>query len=165
MPFPSLAFTDALIHPIHRYKLGARWVEYLSHIQWAFTALAINEFQGQTGWRCETECAVLDAESGVCIEEVQREGADCAVTGEDVLKRLSMSGQSVWEPIASQVVLIAVLHILAFMSLEFMQPKYLGVKLPGPEEEKHNGKGDDESDKPIDNHLRVIPQAMGLARG
>ncbi len=28
-----------------------------------------------------------------------------------------------------------------------------------------NGKVDDESDEPIDNHLRVIPQAMGLARG
>ena len=30
------------------------WIEYISHIQWAFTALCINEFEGQSGWKRKT---------------------------------------------------------------------------------------------------------------
>ena len=85
------------------------WIEYLSHIQWAFTALCVNEFKGQEGWKCDG----FESESNLCD-----------VTGEQILHRLSMDGQTVWEPIISQILLICLLHCGAYWSLCKLQPKF-----------------------------------------
>jgi len=90
------------------------WIEYISHIQWAFTALCINEFEGQSGWKCDG----FEAESNLCD-----------VDGEQILHRLSMSDQTVWEPIVSQFLLICLLHTGAYFSLVRLKPTFKSLKL------------------------------------
>lgn len=134
--------------------LGARWVEYFSHIQWAFTALCINEFKGQTGWSCDSKCAAYEEnpsntgeeESFVCVQEEQVTG--CSLTGEDVLKRLSMDDQEVWEPMLSQAVLIASFHILACLALVYLRPKFQPLSTSS-----QKGKDENKSKKQVAGHV------------
>mmetsp|Transcript_1517 Transcript_1517/g.4382 ORF Transcript_1517/g.4382 Transcript_1517/m.4382 type:complete len:422 (+) Transcript_1517:619-1884(+) len=99
------------------------WIEYVSHIQWAFSALCINEFEGQEGWACDG----YEAESGMCD-----------VNGEQILQRLSMDNQTVWEPIISQTLLICLLHAMAFYSLCKLKPTFKPLAMkPTCKEEKN----------------------------
>ena len=110
--------------------LAASWVKYISHIHWAFTALCINEFEGQTGWNCDGfETIDVSSDSSTSSSSEDAANTNCAVSGEQILHRLSMDDTPVWEPIVCQAALILGLHFLSYLSLLLLQPKFLPLEL------------------------------------
>ncbi len=47
-----------------------RWIEWISHLYWAFMAFCINEFQGACCWSCSGDtqpgCTLTGAQRSVC---------------------------------------------------------------------------------------------------
>ena len=64
-----------------------RWIEYLSHLYFAFMGLAINDFQGRTGWSCGSTPDTNSSSSN----------SGCMTTGDEILDRLGFGGNHLWE--------------------------------------------------------------------
>ena len=89
-----------------------RWLDSCSHVRWAYTAFAINEFTGAEFSGCES------GESG------------CYSNGEQILELLSMNNFSLWDPIRNLLCLFAFYHCLAYLLLRFKKTRYMQVSDP-----------------------------------
>eukprot|EP00850_Spirogloea_muscicola_P001102 SM000004S14972 [mRNA] locus=s4:536113:537672:+ [translate_table: standard] len=81
-----------------------RWFSKCSPLQWGFVGLAINEFRGET-----FSCKATDDQ--------------CYRTGDAVLEHLSVGQYSIGEAVGWQILIIAVLHTLAFLALMRNRPR------------------------------------------
>ena len=97
--------------------VGARWIQYLSHIRYSFVGLCLNEFSGQDGYECDLICAEPGGGEGECLREVVNT-AGCLQTGEEILSRLSFEDIPMWEPLVGQLCIGILFHIIAYICLE-----------------------------------------------
>ena len=97
--------------------VGARWIQYLSHVRYAFVGLSLSEFSGQYGYECDVVCAEPGAGGEGCLREVVNTDG-CLQTGEEILTRLSFEDIPVWEPLVGQLCIGTLFHIIAYVCLE-----------------------------------------------
>ena len=97
--------------------VAARWIQYLSHIRYAFVGLCLSEFSGQDGYECDLVCAEPGAGGEGCLREVVNTDG-CLQTGEEILTRLSFEDIPVWEPLVGQLCIGTLFHIIAYVCLE-----------------------------------------------
>jgi len=86
------------------------WIKYLSHLYWAFMALAINNFAGRTGWQ---ECP--DGSLGQCIP----------VTGDQILNKAGFNPGELWLAFVGLLALIIGYNFVGYVLLRRSKPKFL----------------------------------------
>ena len=84
---------------------GSRWVTYVSLLKWAFEALAINEFEGET-FTCKSS------------------DLTCQPTGKAVLDNLSFGNSTVGEALLGLFVVFICYNILAYIILRIGRTRY-----------------------------------------
>nr|ATB19624.1 putative ABCG7 [Thuja plicata] len=89
-----------------------RWIPRISLIRWAFQALCINEF------------------SGLQFEKQQSFDLEA---GEQVLERLSFSGNSVGNSLAQESRILLFWYLMTYVLLKTKKPKYQALELPQAE--------------------------------
>ena len=84
---------------------GAQWLQYFSHLRYAFLGFCIVEFSGEygdTAFVCDTACAEYAPGGASCVREVEiTEG--CLKTGDDILQRLSFDDKTLAEALLGQL--------------------------------------------------------------
>lgn len=84
------------------------WIKYLSHLYWAFMALAINDFSGRTGWHCP-----------------QGSAPGCVLTGDEILHTLGFHPNQLWLAFVGLLALIVGYNGLGYILLRRSKPRYL----------------------------------------
>ena len=106
--------------------LGAQWLQYFSHLRYAFLRFCIVEFSGEygdTAFVCDTACAEYAPGGASCVREVEiTEG--CLKTGDDILQRLSFDDKTLAEALLGQLGLQVLWHVMACLCLERSLARY-----------------------------------------
>nr|ATB19621.1 putative ABCG7 [Juniperus procera] len=89
-----------------------RWIPRISLIRWAFQALCINEFSGLQ----------FEKQHSVDLE-----------TGEQVLERLSFSGNSMGNSLAQEGCILLFWYLMTYVLLKTKKPKYQALEIPQAE--------------------------------
>ena len=89
---------------------GAKWVKYCSYFYWGFTALARNEFIGETFGCPPSELS-----------------PNCVFTGEEQLTLLGFDQYSTAESIIALILIQICFHCFAYLSLRFIKTRYISV--------------------------------------
>nr|ATB19620.1 putative ABCG7 [Juniperus phoenicea] len=89
-----------------------RWIPRISLIRWAFQALCINEFSGLQ----------FEKQHSIDLE-----------TGEQVLERLSFSGNSMGNSLAQEGCILLFWYWMTYVLLKTKKPKYQALEIPQAE--------------------------------
>lgn len=88
--------------------IGFVWIEALSFIKYAFTALAVNEFTDTT-WICDTSYSCLD-------------------TGDKVLLSLGFENANIWAEVGKLCALLVGFRFIAYLCLLLLRKERLKLK-------------------------------------
>nr|ATB19622.1 putative ABCG7 [Juniperus scopulorum] len=89
-----------------------RWIPRISLIRWAFQALCINEFSGL---------------------QFEKQHSFDLETGEQVLERLSFSGNSMGNSLAQEGCILLFWYWMTYVLLKIKKPKYQALEIPQAE--------------------------------
>lgn len=97
-------------------------VKYLSHLYWAFLALAINDFKGRDGWK---SCAARYS-NGTCETYVP-------ITGDQILEQLDFNANQLWLGFVGLAALTAWYNVIGYILLRRSKPRFMPLnQIKGP---------------------------------
>eukprot|EP01083_Nonionella_stella_P080315 220693_1 len=111
-----ILFSGFFIHT-DSLPLCLRWLTNISTIRWSFMAFMINEFEGQTDFKCNNPNIVR-----------------CRTEGIHVLKEFGYDDWTKQQSIAIIAILLACFHLLAFIMLKINRIKYMDVSKQAKQE-------------------------------
>ena len=105
---------------------GFLWVKHISFVQYGYTALLVNEYEGLVRAGATTASALSRPDSCAHAQTFTCEASKqfrCLDTGEKVLDSMGVVGESVWLNILYLVILAIGLRVLAYWALRrFSRP-------------------------------------------